>query len=145
MRQLVQGDRPPDAHAFRLLTGYHLDTADWDAPWTLISPDGMHMLNEAEIHSLCWRVLLSQMQGASAEATSMMRIAATYEDGRNHMEVPPDEAPILVRTYILAGLQHQATKRKSLVQLIYGQMRNPQQLPEGLVAVGSSAECAATA
>lgn len=139
--RLLGGRGPPETGAYRIISGYHTDLADWDEPWTLIAPDGMEVLDPTNVHSLCWSMYMSGIQQSRVEggeeATNFIAVLASYDDGKQIWEKEVHEWPVIVRTHLIASLQMMVTRRKSLVALAYEMARNPQTLPLGLVAVRS--------
>jgi len=123
-RKIIRDGGTPASGSYVVSKGYHQPIADWDAPWTLLAPDGLVVSNPTALHRICWEALLTSGR------TNVM--ALSLEGGG---EMTPENALLLVRTYVVQVLQMQASRRTSLVSLAINQAVMPRVLPQGLVAI----------
>lgn len=108
---------------YALAQGYQTPIADWDAPWTLIAPDGLTVTNPKALDRLCWEMTLFHPQ------SNLMVLPAddeSFDAGLN------EDTALLVRTYVITGLQVQASRRASLVGLAMQHGAHQWILPPGL-------------
>ena len=131
---------PPMAGAYRIAKGYHTPIVDWDAPWTLLAPEGLRIKNPSTLHQQAWKLLLAQ-EDQENPLSSVLIIPANYDDGVDvpiqdaHGELHEDQ-PILVRTVVLTSLQGRASRRKSLARLAMTSTSvQPRMLGAGLAIV----------
>jgi hypothetical protein len=115
--QGVFGFSPPTSGAYEVASGYHTPIVDWDAPWTILAADGLQVLNTEALHKICWMQLLNQ--GGDTPAFVLV-LPTKYEDGTPVPTHYPDgsihdDLTVIVRTFLIAGLQGIITRRKSFV------------------------------
>lgn len=111
------------SNGYALAQGYHTPVADWDAPWTLLAPEGLSVTNPRALDRLCWEMTFFHPQ------SNLMVLPADdekFDSGLN------EDTAILVRTYVITGFQVQASRRASLVGLAMQQGAHQRILPPGL-------------
>jgi glycosyltransferase involved in cell wall biosynthesis len=130
---------PPTYGGYRIASGYHSTIVDWDEPWTILAPEGLKIFRPQQLHSICWSAILNDAGGSN---NNILVMPAVYEDGTPvpfmspHGDgVPHDDLPILVKTYMLAALQTQASRKKSLVLLALQNSAVPRILNEGFAQI----------
>ena len=132
-RMATLSTNPPTAGAYEIVSGYHANIADWDAPWTLIAPDGMKIIDPETLNRLAWMMLFSE------EPVMLIVIPSTYEDGTTVPTMKEgginEDLPLLVRTVIITSSQGHTTRRKSLIHKATQIGSMPRQMPENLVVV----------
>lgn len=135
-QELMRGN-PPKFGAYQIATGYHSTVVDWDAPWTLFAPDGLTITNEDGLNHFLW--VTSLVKDDSKPSPLVMILPAVYDDGSPVPVVTPEydihvDQPVIMRTFMAAALQGQASRRSSLLRLAV-QASQPQSLPDGLAVV----------
>jgi len=111
---------------YALAQGYHTPIADWDAPWTLLAPDGLTLTNPTALDRLCWEMTLFHPQ------TNLMVLPADDEILAGGIN---ENTPLLVRTFVITGIQGQASRRVSLVGLAMQLGKHQKMLPAGLATM----------
>lgn len=112
----------PTTGGYQLALGYHTPIVDWDAPWTLIAPDGLEIKDPTTLHRACWEMMMQQSE------TNVMALPVSTVQGR-------DTPPMMVKTYMVAGFQNVASRRISLQGMAMQQAVKPQFLPQGLAVL----------
>mmetsp|Transcript_9623 Transcript_9623/g.23328 ORF Transcript_9623/g.23328 Transcript_9623/m.23328 type:complete len:688 (+) Transcript_9623:157-2220(+) len=131
---------PPVSGAYEILSGYHLGIADWDAPWTLLAPDGFTVVNPMELNKQAWMMLLNVQ--ANNPVPRVLVLPAKYDDGADVPFVDAngkisDDLPVLVSTVVVTSLQTTMTRRQSIVGAAFNTAggRPDGMLPPGLAIV----------
>jgi len=112
----------PTTGGYQLALGYHTPIADWDAPWTLIAPDGLEIKDPTALHRACWRMMMHQSE------TNVMALPVSSVQGQG---MPP----MMVKTYLVTGFQNVVSRRISLEGMAMQQAVKPQFLPQGLAVL----------
>ncbi|KAL7518406.1 hypothetical protein ACHAWX_003235, partial [Stephanocyclus meneghinianus] len=116
-KQAMLSISPPTSGAYEMAMGYHTPIVDWDAPWTILAADGLKIIDPGALHKICWMHFLNQ---GGNTVPLVLILPAKYEDGT---AVPThnlggdihDHLTVIVRTFMVAGLQGTMTRRKSFV------------------------------
>jgi glycosyltransferase involved in cell wall biosynthesis len=129
---------PPTAGAYEIASGYYSPIVDWDAPWTLLTRDGLKIVDPQLLHRIAWTMFFQDNE------ILVMVIPAKYEDGTN---VPfrnsagdgfHDDLPVLVRSVVITSMQRQMSRRKSLVDSAFKNSGEPKLMREGLAIIERS-------
>ncbi len=134
----------PTEGAYKIASGYHTTIVDWDAPWTLLAPDGLEIVNPDALHQHAWKMLLSTSN--SSPSPMMLILPTTYDNGQpvpfmSSNGMPHGDLPILVRTFMVTALQQQMSRRTSIVSsAIKHSNQNHGMLPNGLAMIRKKSE-----
>lgn len=134
----------PTEGAYRIASGYHTTIVDWDAPWTLLAPDGLEIVNPDALHQHAWKMLESTPNSSSSPM--MLLLPTTYDNGQPVPFMTSDGKPhedltILVRTFMVASVQQRMSRRTSIVWSAIGHSnQNHAMLPNGLAIIRKKSE-----
>lgn len=142
-KQKLLSAKPPTSAAYEIASGYHATIADWDAPWTLIAPDGLVIADPAQLNIRLWQVLLDNSN--SIPSNMVLVLPAKYEDGtavpimdaNNNIH---EDLPFLVRTVMMTSFQGMVTRKKSFVGSVIQAAGTPGGLPPNMAIIEKKRE-----
>ncbi|VEU39610.1 unnamed protein product [Pseudo-nitzschia multistriata] len=144
-RGLLLTGAVPTEGAYEVSSGYHATIADWDAPWTLMSPDGTVVTAPEELNKMAWMMLLAD--NSSSSPAMAIVVPPTYEDGTKADErlFMEGKLPLLVRTYVLCSLQGASTRFSTLMaQAINVAGNSVKRMPDGVAMIDRNTKKGAT-
>jgi len=106
-----------DVPMFRVVYGDYPEIVDWDEPFTLLAPRGLE-IPEKGLQASLWKFLMKKAPDVTSVAVRTM-----YKDGSGEVPFMDDygslhsHMPVILRTYLLSGMQTGFTRRVSLAQM----------------------------